>query len=551
MDALGTSASLDRVRSLAHAYLLGRPFAVVVAWGLAGASGPGATISFAQTPPGWSGADAAAKVWVEFAQASVRAGARCVANSWSPPRVCPFDALRARPGGGVSAGMDVLGLLDEGPSGRFLVADLPGSRCGALRGLVTGGGGSPLAGRCVGGMGLGAVDLGVGPLVGAAPVLGEEFVHTGRALVLDGCATGACSRFGCQARRWSSGQRFGARVGLAGDGWGSLAFGPGSGCGAVAFMKLAVSGSLKRWALGLVWVLALLGLVYGLRDVQMHVWRDRVQSVPVWAWLSALALWQCSLLCRAWRLRDEWLWRQGMSLWQTWRMTVLHNAAVLLMPLRAGEMGYPWMLQRALAVSWIQAWRSLVWLRLQDALVLLGLGVLLGIQVPVYGLLLAALAWVLVWRRGVWLLKSRHPLARRLRPWMHRRGTDSGWWLSLANWLCKLTAVALLLELTLGGDATLNSWRAMQGALGGELAALLPIQGPAGLGTYEGAVWLALQPLSLPLEEVVQAVLTVHVFCLIVSLLPAALVGLWAIWSGCAVFVSVVPAPAGRKGVHE
>jgi uncharacterized membrane protein YbhN (UPF0104 family) len=121
----------------------------------------------------------------------------------------------------------------------------------------------------------------------------------------------------------------------------------------------------------------------------------------------------------------------------------------------------------------------------------------------------------------------------------------------LANWLCKLTAVALLLELTLGGDATLNSWRAMQGALGGELAALLPIQGPAGLGTYEGAVWLALQPLSLPLDQVVQAVLTVHVFCLIASLLPAALVGLWAIWSGCAVFVSVVPAPAGRKGVHE
>jgi uncharacterized membrane protein YbhN (UPF0104 family) len=91
----------------------------------------------------------------------------------------------------------------------------------------------------------------------------------------------------------------------------------------------------------------------------------------------------------------------------------------------------------------------------------------------------------------------------------------------------------------------------MQAALGGEWVALLPIQGPAGLGTYEGAVWLALQPLSLPLDQVVQAVLTVHVFCLIASLLPAALMGLWAIGSGGNVIFRLVPAHAGREVIHE
>jgi hypothetical protein len=55
----------------------------------------------------------------------------------------------------------------------------------------------------------------------------------------------------------------------------------------------------------------------------------------------------------------------------------------------------------------------------------------------------------------------------------------------------------------------------------------------------------------LSLDGVVQAVLTVHVFCLIASLLPAAMTGLWVTWSGSALFVDVVPAKAGREGVHE
>ena len=65
----------------------------------------------------------------------------------------------------------------------------------------------------------------------------------------------------------------------------------------------------------------------------------------------------------------------------------------------------------------------------------------------------------------------------------------------------------------------------LRGAIGGEWGALLPLQAPGGLGTYEAGVWAGLQAHSLgrdiALDTRVAAALIVHLFWLAVSLLAA------------------------------
>jgi hypothetical protein len=110
---------------------------------------------------------------------------------------------------------------------------------------------------------------------------------------------------------------------------------------------------------------------------------------------------------------------------------------------------------------------------------------------------------------------------------LHRRAPRSAWLLSLANWLCKLSVVAILLSSLLA----MSPQAALQGALGGEWAGLLPLQGPAGLGTYEAGVWLAagLQDASVA-AQLPAAALLVHVFCLAVSLGAALLAFTFLRW---------------------
>jgi hypothetical protein len=169
-----------------------------------------------------------------------------------------------------------------------------------------------------------------------------------------------------------------------------------------------------------------------------------------------------------------------------------------------------------------------MWLRIQDAGVL---GVLLVWLWPdlhwgwpvlcscvLLGLvMLPAKYWLL-------LLKRRSAWARVLRSMLHRRAPRSAWLLSLGNWVCKLCVVAILLSSLL--DIPIKA--AFQGALGGEWAGLLPLQGPAGLGTYEAGVWLAAGIKDNAVAaQLPAAALLVHVFCLAVSLGAALLA--WAV----------------------
>jgi hypothetical protein len=74
-----------------------------------------------------------------------------------------------------------------------------------------------------------------------------------------------------------------------------------------------------------------------------------------------------------------------------------------------------------------------------------------------------------------------------------------------------------------GALADLPASLALRAALGGELAGVQPLQGPAGLGTYEAGVWLASGAHAAEQARVVAAALAVHAFSLAVALGAAAL----------------------------
>ena len=64
------------------------------------------------------------------------------------------------------------------------------------------------------------------------------------------------------------------------------------------------------------------------------------------------------------------------------RVILMHNAAVNLLPMRAGELSFPWLASTQLRMPLAQAVASLLWMRLQDLAVLLALGLLLWPGLP-------------------------------------------------------------------------------------------------------------------------------------------------------------------------
>jgi hypothetical protein len=307
--------------------------------------------------------------------------------------------------------------------------------------------------------------------------------------------------------------------------------------------------------------------------------RRAAAEVPPWAWAAGSAGVLASHVLRALRLRSEWQPRTGATLGECLRLALLHNAAVLLLPFRSGEAGYAWWLHRSWGVSLAEALHSLLWLRLQDLAVLglLAVLLLLPVPLPVSALLTLALAGLMV--VGVPALLRR--LAERFggAPGARGAGTDSahavagstapsasqpgavqahtprgalgktiarvtgkvlqalaarrsGWssWLfAITNWSLRLLVVGGLL-VALG---VVDLPAGLRGALGGELGALSPLQGPAGLGTYEAGVWAgaawhgagaggASATSATAMAELAGAALAVHALWLATGLVAAA-----------------------------
>jgi len=248
-------------------------------------------------------------------------------------------------------------------------------------------------------------------------------------------------------------------------------------------------------------------------------WRllaERVATVPWPGWVGATLGMSATYALRAGRLRAEWLWKLrtlNLGYRECLQITLLHNAAINILPMRSGEASYSFLLHRRWGVGLGDATASLLWLRLQDMMVLGVLGIAILVPAPLpwrIGGAIAAIAAAatllpaLVRRahvRARWARALAHGAAsaRRVKVWSlvakvaaafrAARGGLPAWGFAIANWVLKLSIVGMLLT----SLANIPAGAGFCGALGGELAGVLPLQAPAGVGTYEAGVALGTQ----------------------------------------------------------
>ncbi len=298
-------------------------------------------------------------------------------------------------------------------------------------------------------------------------------------------------------------------------------------------------GKIVGKVLGWVVLLGLLAWL-GLRLSRGHVSRGEltasVHPPPWWAWALCAAGLGASYVFRGLRIHSELSRRHPVTRGQCLRVMLVHNLAVNLVPMRGGEAAYPLLVNQQLGVPLGQAVASLVWIRTQDMLLLSLMVVLFLPGLPPWaraalvalGLAatLALIAWVqrFVARRG----QAPAPRAKLLRAGLAalqalsdapRHGV-AGWLFGAGSWAVKLLALGFLLS-QLGGFPLLD---AVTGALGGELAGILPVQGPANFGTYETGVWAGMARYGHTLLDVPAPAVVVHLF----SLASAVLAGVVA-----------------------
>jgi uncharacterized membrane protein YbhN (UPF0104 family) len=291
-------------------------------------------------------------------------------------------------------------------------------------------------------------------------------------------------------------------------------------------------GRILRVALA--WALGLALLAWVTRGVDLGRLASSLRVAPWWTWAAAVAGLAASYLLRALRIHAELGTRQAVTVGQCLEVMLVHNAAVNLLPMRGGEAAYPWLAHRRLGVPISHAVASLVWMRVQDALVLglavialwPGLGTALRLAATVA--LAAAVAVALrVLERAALRAGGREPRMPLMRAAtgalqalaLAPRHGVAGWVFCAASWSLKLVVLATLLA----GLSGLPPAAAATGVLGGELAGVLPLQGPAGFGTYEAGVWAGASLRGHSALDVAAPAIAVHLLSLAMAVASGAI----------------------------
>ncbi|MDR1463472.1 MAG: flippase-like domain-containing protein [Azoarcus sp.] len=236
-----------------------------------------------------------------------------------------------------------------------------------------------------------------------------------------------------------------------------------------------------------------------------------------------------SYLLRAARVYDEFRHDAGGRFAPCLRIVLMHNAALNVLPFRGGEAAFPILLGRVFGTPLTRALASLFWFRLQDAMVVAAVAAAVwpGLPPVLRAAAVAALvifAWALPrWARQPHRWAESGALARKFAALRDAFATSArharfGWLWTIANWSVKLAAQAWLLSALLGMDMRTGA----AGALGAELAAILPIQGVAGFGTYEAGAAAALLPSGIALADGLRAALALHLFVIACALTAGA-----------------------------
>ncbi len=242
---------------------------------------------------------------------------------------------------------------------------------------------------------------------------------------------------------------------------------------------------------------------------------------------SLLALTLMSYLLRAWRVQRYFAPQLDGRLVATFKLSALHTTANVLLPMRLGELAFPWLMRRYFGHNLLATGVALLWIRVLDVhcLVLFG-WIALWLHQPNLFFIIAALLWVgtLGWLQQATVLVQRWRPPPRWATLLQQLTTAVPqlpgqivqlYLLTVLSWLTKLIAFAVVLQQVAG----LASWQALAGALGAELSSVLPIHGIAGAGSYEVAAVAALVPLGVDASTALAAAVNLHLFMLAASVL--------------------------------
>ena len=245
-------------------------------------------------------------------------------------------------------------------------------------------------------------------------------------------------------------------------------------------------------------------------------------TLPPWVLAAAFLLTAASYLLRAIRVRVYFQTELAGQFPALLRLSVLHNSANNLLPMRAGEMVFPWLMRRYFGHEFWAAGASLIWIRLLDLHFLGVIGVVvLWAQVPSPWWGLLVLGWLgllpLFWLAGCLERKAvgEGRLQRLLGVVAAAAPRERGQVLRLYRWTAlswslKFVAFALIL----GHFVPAALWQLVLGVMGAELSTVLPFHGIAGSGSFELAAVAAMVPLGVAPAEALAGAVNLHLFLL-------------------------------------
>jgi hypothetical protein len=245
-------------------------------------------------------------------------------------------------------------------------------------------------------------------------------------------------------------------------------------------------------------------------------------TLPAWlGWFIVVGLLTTYVL-RGWRVAYEFREYPELSLSKSIQIVLWHNASLNFLPFRSGEVAFPFLLRRVAQVPLMQSMASLTHLRMQDASTVLILGIAFwpklewATRLLVSGLVVLILIGLYRWlRRPTDWQDSTSFIKRKVAPFRHAMATGNpnalqSWLLTVSNWGIKISVQAALycylanIDFSAGVMATISS----------EVAAFSPVQGIAGIGTFEVSSALAMYADGVSWATGIQVAAQVHLVML-------------------------------------
>lgn len=286
-------------------------------------------------------------------------------------------------------------------------------------------------------------------------------------------------------------------------------------------------GRIRDWILGgilLATVVAGVALTVGWGRL-LAPWRE----LGLAELLPPVGLTALSYCLREIRVRDYFRPRLDGRFIIVLRLSILHTTANNLLPMRAGEMVFPWLMGRYFGHGFLDATASLVWIRLLDLHFLGLIGIfILYLRDPAWYWPLAGLLWFallpLAGLTGRLVRSGQGRFGKVLRLMIDAAPASAPCalriylWTALI-WISKFLAFALVLRYFLQAEL----WEVLFGVMGAELSSVLPFHGIAGSGSYELAVMAALLPLGINATAALAGAVNLHLFLLGATLIFGAL----------------------------